>query len=303
MGFELRTKRRMNLRERLMQSDLSLHPLCVFFPRIVGNEFDSLVADIRANGLREPITLYEGQVLDGGNRYSACLEAGIEPHFVGFTGGDIAAFVLSANMHRRHLSQGQNAAIIAQVTNWAEANQRGGKRVSDESATLPLATVADRAKASGTSERTQRKADAIAKADPALAAEVAQGTTTLAKAVEKIAEAKPKSERQTEAEQADTEAWGEIDPIKELEDAQAEIAVLQSKLDAVESDSPQGIILSLKRQLAAADNSRDEAKRIGDEHKKIAKRYETQLKRIGRLVGETDVEKVADAVEKALKAA
>jgi len=237
----------MNLKERLMSPELFLHPLCVFFPRIVGPEFEALKADILANGLRQPITLYEGQVLDGGNRYRACLEVGVEPVFEGFQGGDVAAFVLSQNMHRRMLSQGQNAAIIAQVTNWAEANQRGGKRQTDEAATLPLATVADRAKASGTSERTQRKADAIAKADPALAAEVAQGTTTLAKAVEKIAEAKPKTERQAEAEQAQEDAWDDIDPIRELENAQAEIAALQSKLDAVESDSPQGVILGLKR--------------------------------------------------------
>lgn len=282
---------------------MNLHPLCVFFPRIVGNEFDSLVADIKANGLREPITLYEGQVLDGGNRYAACLEAGVEPHFVGFTGGDIAAFVLSANMHRRHLSQGQNAAIIAQVTNWAEANQRGGRRATDAIPTIPLATVAERAQASGTSERTQRKADKIAKVAPELVAEVAQGNISIAQAEAKINEGKPPTDRQIEAEQIADEILSDFDPLKELEQAHSEIATLRSTLDAISSDSPQGVILSLKRQIAAADNSRDEAKRLSEEHKKKAKWGETQLKRIGRLVGETDVEKVVDAVEKALKAA
>jgi len=282
---------------------MNLHPLCVFFPRIVGNEFDALVADIKANGLREPITLYEGQVLDGGNRYAACLEAGVEPHFVGFTGGDIAAFVLSANMHRRHLSQGQNAAIIAQVTNWAEANQRGGRRATDAIPTIPLATVAERAQASGTSERTQRKADKIAKVAPELVAEVAQGNLSIAQAEAKINEGKPPTARQIEAEQIADEILSDFDPLKELEQAHAEIAALRSTLDAISSDSPQGVILSLKRQIAAADNSRDEAKRLSEDHKKKAKWGETQLKRIGRFVGETDVEKVADAIEKALKAA
>lgn len=282
---------------------LSLHPLCVFFPRIVGNEFDSLVADIKANGLREPITLYEGQVLDGGNRYAACLEAGVEPHFVGFTGGDIAAFVLSANMHRRHLSQGQNAAIIAQVTNWAEANQRGGRRATDSIPTIPLATVAERAKASGTSPRTQRTADKIAKAAPDVIAEVAQGTMTLAAASAKINEGKPPTARQLEAAQAEEDAHGDVDIVQELEQAHKEITSLRAELDAINSDSPQGAILSLKRQLDAANNSRDEAKRLTDEHKKKAKWADTQLKRIGRLVGETDMEKVADTIELMLKKA
>ena len=48
-----------------------LHPLCTLFPRMGGAEFDALCADIKANGLREAITLHNGMILDGGNRYRA----------------------------------------------------------------------------------------------------------------------------------------------------------------------------------------------------------------------------------------
>lgn len=168
-----------------------LHPLCTLFPRIDGAEFSALVADIKANGLRESIVLHEGMVLDGGNRYRACNDAGIEPRFVEFDGPDIVAFVLSANLHRRHLSAGQHAAIVASVTNWAAANKHGGDRRSDQAAILPLETIADRAAASGASARTQRMADAVAKADPDLAKAVGQGTTTLPKAVEQITGKRP----------------------------------------------------------------------------------------------------------------
>ena len=58
---------------------LELHPLCTLFPRVQGAEFDALVADIKTNGLRQPITLHNGMILDGGNRYAACVAAGMEP--------------------------------------------------------------------------------------------------------------------------------------------------------------------------------------------------------------------------------
>ena len=61
---------------------LPLHPLCTLFPRMAGDEFAALVADIRTHGLRQPIVLHEGMVLDGGNRYRACLDAGVVPVFV-----------------------------------------------------------------------------------------------------------------------------------------------------------------------------------------------------------------------------
>jgi ParB-like nuclease domain len=89
--------------------ELTLHPLCTYFPRIGGAGFNELKADIQAHGLLHPIVLYEGQILDGGNRYRACVEAGIEPEVVEYDGDDPAAFVCSSNVHRRNMSLGQRA--------------------------------------------------------------------------------------------------------------------------------------------------------------------------------------------------
>jgi ParB-like chromosome segregation protein Spo0J len=44
-----------------------------------GEEFDTLVADIKASGLREKIDLYEGKIVDGRNRYRALQRLGIDP--------------------------------------------------------------------------------------------------------------------------------------------------------------------------------------------------------------------------------
>jgi ParB-like chromosome segregation protein Spo0J len=60
-------------------TEMEFHPLANLFPPLEEKELDELTADIRANGLRENIVLHEGKILDGRNRYYACLRAGVEP--------------------------------------------------------------------------------------------------------------------------------------------------------------------------------------------------------------------------------
>jgi hypothetical protein len=71
-----------------MAAALESHPLANLFPLLEGSEFEELVADIKANGLVEPIVMFEDKILDGRNRYRACLAAGVEPAFRPFMGDD-----------------------------------------------------------------------------------------------------------------------------------------------------------------------------------------------------------------------
>lgn len=82
------------------------HPLALAYPAMTADEYAAFKADIAANGLRNPIWLFEGRVLDGRNRYRACDEIGLSPRFETFTGtaDEAAAFVESQNLHRRHLT-------------------------------------------------------------------------------------------------------------------------------------------------------------------------------------------------------
>ena len=159
--------------------EYQLHPLCTFFPRMDDVSFAALVADIQANGLNHPITLLDGMILDGGNRYKACIEADVTPRFVKYEGNDPVRFVLSENLERRHLDAGQRAAIVATVTNWANAakqgNATGNNQYKKEESAInsTFQKAEDRAKESGVSKATQRKADAVAKANPELAKKVA----------------------------------------------------------------------------------------------------------------------------------
>jgi hypothetical protein len=54
-------------------------------------------------------------VLDGRNRARACIAAGVEPTYRPFTGEDPGAFVVSANIRRRHLTHEQKLELIEKL--------------------------------------------------------------------------------------------------------------------------------------------------------------------------------------------
>lgn len=59
--------------------ELKNHPAADAWPMMDDERYGELLADIQDNGQREPITLCDGMILDGRNRYRACVELGLEP--------------------------------------------------------------------------------------------------------------------------------------------------------------------------------------------------------------------------------
>ena len=55
--------------------------LALAFPPLSPARYARLLASIRAHGLRRPIVVWRGQVIDGLHRLKACLEAGVEPRY------------------------------------------------------------------------------------------------------------------------------------------------------------------------------------------------------------------------------
>ena len=93
-----------------------VHPAAELFPMLRGDEMRALVDDIRANGLREPLWRdKDGVLLDGRNRLAACRDAGVEPRWQTYTGDDPVGFIVSLNIHRRHLDDGQRSMIAADL--------------------------------------------------------------------------------------------------------------------------------------------------------------------------------------------
>jgi ParB-like chromosome segregation protein Spo0J len=133
-----------------MSKQYAFHPLADIFPLMQGEEFDALVADINANGLRERIDKYRGKIVDGRNRYRALLQLGIDPSadekkyfrnviyrhpmgggFAPCDDASVLAYVVSKNIHRRHLTADQKRDLIAKLIKAepTKSNRQIGKQV------------------------------------------------------------------------------------------------------------------------------------------------------------------------------
>jgi len=111
------------------------------WPEAKEEDFNELVEDIRQNGFDQgmPITIYQGEILDGWNRWRACQVLGINPPTVEFSQDDTAAlaFTLRTNK-RRNLSSGQKAALAVEADGIMELLKKeaedrvGGRPKKDE---------------------------------------------------------------------------------------------------------------------------------------------------------------------------
>jgi hypothetical protein len=97
--------------------EYDFHDLANEYPLIEGDEFDNLVEDIAKRGIRHPIDIFEGRILDGRNRYRAAKVCGHTFGAINFktfigTYSEAEEHVASMNGHRRNLDTKQKQALI-----------------------------------------------------------------------------------------------------------------------------------------------------------------------------------------------
>jgi hypothetical protein len=190
-----------------------IHPAADLFPLLQDAELAELCESIRKDGLDQPVMIDEaGSLLDGRNRLIACHKTGTALAFEIYQGTDPVGFSLRANLHRRHLNQGQKAMVALKVEEIFEANARErkakagrsaapGRPAKKDEANLPhvisepatsvehplpavrAPQVRDQAAAVvGTSGRSVQMAKVVSKAAPDLAAKVERGQMPLHRA-------------------------------------------------------------------------------------------------------------------------
>lgn len=145
---------------RDVDGEIGFHPIADIWPLMQGQELDALVEDIRQYGVREPVWIYKGLILDGRNRYLASKIAGVDCPIREYQGTDPDAFAWSLNAERRHLSESQRSmAAVRRATLKVGDNQH--TRGSANFPTLPALTQAEAAKQFRVSDRSIRHAAVV----------------------------------------------------------------------------------------------------------------------------------------------
>jgi N6-adenosine-specific RNA methylase IME4 len=205
----------------------SYHEVANIFPLLQGEEFEHLKADIKANGLLDPIILYhDGSIIDGRNRHRACIETGTQPRFEQWSGNgdfsELVTFVVSKNLHRRHLNSGQQAAIAVDATEIVERLEREARERQAQQAllnspfvsnveTIPPLSEADTGKTRdkladlfNTNPRYVSDAKKLRDEAPDLLAQVRDGEVTLPQAKRELKERGREAVREQNRELVET---------------------------------------------------------------------------------------------------
>jgi hypothetical protein len=150
----------------------AIHPFAEIFP-LIDSLVDELAAELRKTRRPPTITLYQGKILDGRHRYLACVKAGLEPTVKQYTGKDPRAFVVRANITRRHLSTEERAALAAELATRPMGRPKtlSNDRVSDEALSVQKAAKLMKVSESSVHRAKAKKAgkqpEAAKKAKPA----------------------------------------------------------------------------------------------------------------------------------------
>jgi N6-adenosine-specific RNA methylase IME4 len=196
-------------------NDISFHELANIFPLIEGKEFQDLVDDIQANGLSEPILLYEGKILDGRNRYRACLEAFVNPTFQTYSGDNPLAKFISLNLKRRHLDESQRAMVAARIATLPKgANQHSPIGEPSQAEAADMLNVGKRS--------VERAREVLEEGAPELVSAVERGAVSVSAAADVASF--------THEEQREIVARGE----KEILEAAKEIRAKKAEASRVE---------------------------------------------------------------------
>lgn len=146
---------------------LEQHPIGALVPPMTKAEVRDLTKSIKEQGFlpAHPIIVHDGQILDGWHRYLAANKLKVVPVFKDYVGSDPAGFVMSVNLHRRHLTDDQRSVIAGQLASV-------DKKMTTAQA---AAAVNVRARKAGQARR-------VANASPALAEAVRLGQIKLSDA-------------------------------------------------------------------------------------------------------------------------
>jgi site-specific DNA-methyltransferase (adenine-specific) len=227
---------------------MKIHPVAELFPLLSSSELNEMADSIRREGLLNPCVRQGDVLLDGRNRLAACKLAGVEPRFVEYSGNSPVAFIIAANLARRHLDKGQKIALALEIEpHFAEEakrrqQQHGGTAPGRASLVENVPQVKSRdqaAAAVGVSGKLVSAAKAIREADPVRFEKVKAGKLSVAKAKKEIKAEQDKRDLSAAQEHIAVEKRKSVEAVCDLRVCScAELFASGIKPDAVITDPP-----------------------------------------------------------------
>ena len=167
------------------------HEYAELFPMATSAELADMAEDIKKRGLLNPIIVYQNKILDGRNRFSACEQAGVSVKTKEYSGSDALGDVISWNLHRRHLTTGQKAALAVELKPMFEKQARERHASSNATRAILPPSVKGKsrdhvARTVGISGRTVSDAERIKKESPGRFNDVKSGKVTIQQAIKDI---------------------------------------------------------------------------------------------------------------------
>jgi site-specific DNA-methyltransferase (adenine-specific) len=230
-------------------TQLKNHPAADAFPMMDDGRYGELLSDIRQHGQVVPITVCDGMILDGRNRYRACIELGIEPETREYA-GDPWAYAWSMNGARRDLEATVRALIFKRCedgsTKWgkrlAKIAEEGNRKKSEAAKRQPRTqsgTMASKPLPDHDDPAPARSKKNVAR--EARAAEAKVSPATMARA-DQIAKRPDLEKKVVAGEMKPAEALREIRSTKRREEL--EQAAAKAAAERHESDRPKWSIIN-----------------------------------------------------------
>ena len=226
---------------------MRVHPVADIFPRMTAAEYAALRDDIKANGQREPIWVFDGQIIDGRHRAQACEEIGIEPAVREYDGDEsgLVGFVVSLNLHRRHLDESQRSLVAARLATLPKgANQHASIDAPSQAQAADLLNVSR--------PSVQRAREVLVNGAPELVAAVERGEVSVSAAAsvaempkEAQAEIIARGEREIleaakaiRTKKAETRRAKRVEKIVEISKGNAPLGQIAERYPVIYADPP-----------------------------------------------------------------
>lgn len=269
------------------------HELSANWPAMVEADYLALVDSIDDLGVLNAVTIFEGQVIDGWNRYRAAQSLGVDCPMVDLDPSiDPVAFVRAQNDKRRHLTPSQRAAAVVKCSTWSPAHRPN----KVEAASTLSKTNKELAKEAGTTTRTISDAktaqkggliDAVrdGKMTAEAAAKAARGTPAKKRAAEPSKPSKPEA---PQAPSVTPEEESAVQILSEendrLNDRLAVVAMDANPEERAAAETTiadlRALIKTMTVELSAVKSSRDS---LMAENNELKKQLASQRKQLAKL--------------------